>query len=182
MLISAWADQRADASMQKYEIEQRAAQEGWTLSLVRDLAELYRPKLSVKPSFGITHPLAWAEEGQPDQVVSVDVDYPHPHEDVRLPDEFVPYAVDCFRTNLDLAVALERDVSGAEQVYLPTSREPDGGPGLSEDSYGLTGPAALTLDAVAAPITRVTGRQVRYQAETLEEASASRNWAIARGP
>jgi len=63
MLISAWADQRADASMQKYEIEQRAAQEGWTLSLVRDLAELYRPKLSVKPSFGITHPLAWAEEG-----------------------------------------------------------------------------------------------------------------------
>jgi hypothetical protein len=25
-------------------------------------------------------------------------------------------------------------------VYLPTSREPDGGPELSEDSYGLTGP------------------------------------------
>lgn len=140
MLISAWADQRAEPSMRKYDIEQRAAQEGWTLSLVRDLADLYRSKITVKPSFGIPHPLAWAEAGQPDQVVSVDVEYPHPHEGVQVPDEFVPYAVDCFRTNLDLAVALQRDVSGTDQVYLQTSRGPDGGPELSDDCYGLTGP------------------------------------------
>jgi hypothetical protein len=140
MLISAWADQRADPIMRKYDIEQRARQEGWTLSLVREVADLYRPKLTVKPSFGIPHPLAWAEDGQPDQVVSVDVDYPHPHEGVQLPDGFVQYAVDCFRTNLDLAVALERDVSGTDRVYLLTSRGPDGGPELPDDSFGLTGP------------------------------------------
>src|SRR5690606_6913185 len=50
MLISAWADQRTDASMRKYDIEQRAGQEGWSLSLIRDVADLYRAKLTVKPS------------------------------------------------------------------------------------------------------------------------------------
>ena len=140
MLLSAWADKRPDADTQKYKIEQRAAQEGWTLSLVRDLAEVYRPRLTVKPSFGIPHPLLWADEGQPDQVVSIDVDYPRPHEGVRLPDEFIPYAVDCFRTNLDLAVALEHDVSGTDMVYLQTSRVLDGSPEFSGDNYGLTGP------------------------------------------
>lgn len=140
ILLSAWADQRPDADMQKYEIEQRAGQEGWTMSLVRDLTGLYRPKLTAKPKFGIPHPLVWAEEGQPDHVISVDVDYPRPHQGVQLPDEFVPYAVDCFRTNLDLAVALERDVSGTDHVYLETSRGPDDDPELSDDNYGLTGP------------------------------------------
>ena len=97
------------------------------------------PKLTVRPAFGIPHPLAWAEEGQPDDVVQVDVDYPHPHEGVQLPDEFVAYAVDCFRSNLDLAVALEREVSGTDWLYLQTRRGPDGGPELPDNSHGLTG-------------------------------------------
>lgn len=42
-------------------------------------------------------------------------------------------------------------------------------------TYGLTGPNALTLDEVAEVITRVTGRKVRYQPETIEEAYASRS-------
>ncbi|WP_308128148.1 SDR family oxidoreductase [Modestobacter italicus] len=41
-------------------------------------------------------------------------------------------------------------------------------------AYDLTGPAALTLDEVAGTVTAVTGRPVRYQRETVEEAYASR--------
>lgn len=41
-------------------------------------------------------------------------------------------------------------------------------------AYDLTGPEAMTLDEVAATITEVTGREVRYVPETLEEAYASR--------
>jgi NAD(P)H dehydrogenase (quinone) len=40
--------------------------------------------------------------------------------------------------------------------------------------YSLTGPHSLTLDEVAAIITGATGRQVRYQDETIDEAYASR--------
>ena len=41
-------------------------------------------------------------------------------------------------------------------------------------TYDLTGPQALTLDEVAEIVTRVTGRPVRYQPETIPEAYASR--------
>ncbi len=185
MLFSAWADQRADPSMRIYDIVQRARQDGWSWSLVRDLADLYRPKLTVKPSFGIPHPLAWAEEGQPDQVVSVDVDYPHPHEAVELPDEFVPCAVDCFRANLDLAVALERDVSDTDRVYLETSRGPDGGPELSDNAYGLTGPVIhfQRLMARLATIDReATLRQIRSWTSDDEYVFARlRIWAAGAG-
>jgi hypothetical protein len=41
-------------------------------------------------------------------------------------------------------------------------------------SYDMTGPEALTLAEVAEELSRVTGRPVTYQEETLEEAYASR--------
>jgi NAD(P)H dehydrogenase (quinone) len=41
-------------------------------------------------------------------------------------------------------------------------------------SYDLTGPAALSLGEVAAELTSVTGRTIRYHAETAAEAYASR--------
>ncbi|WP_165984115.1 hypothetical protein [Streptomyces sp. YIM 98790] len=40
--------------------------------------------------------------------------------------------------------------------------------------YGLTGPQALTFHEIAAVLTAVTGRNVTYHAEGLEEAYASR--------
>ncbi|MDQ1654761.1 MAG: hypothetical protein QOI35_3961 [Cryptosporangiaceae bacterium] len=52
-------------------------------------------------------------------------------------------------------------------------------------TYDLTGPESLTLTEVAAIITEVTGRSVRYEAETLDEAYASRagygapDWEVA---
>ena len=41
-------------------------------------------------------------------------------------------------------------------------------------SYGLTGPEALTLTEMAAIISRTTGRAVRFENETIEQAYASR--------
>ncbi|MFP5283623.1 MAG: SDR family oxidoreductase [Actinomycetes bacterium] len=41
-------------------------------------------------------------------------------------------------------------------------------------TYDLTGPQALSLDEIAAILTRVSGRVITYQEETLEEAYASR--------
>jgi NAD(P)H dehydrogenase (quinone) len=41
-------------------------------------------------------------------------------------------------------------------------------------AYGLTGPEAFTMPEAARTITEVTGREVAYLEETLEEARASR--------
>ncbi len=65
------------------------------------------------------------------------------------------------------AVAVD-DVADAAVAVL---RDPAAHTGAT---YGLTGPAALTLTEVAEAITRVTGRPTTFHDETLEEAYASR--------
>jgi NAD(P)H dehydrogenase (quinone) len=47
-------------------------------------------------------------------------------------------------------------------------------PGHSGATYDLTGPAAFTLAEAAAVLTEATGRKVRYEPETLDEAYRSR--------
>lgn len=60
------------------------------------------------------------------------------------------------------------DVARAAVVVLKDSEAHVG------RTYELTGPEALSLGEVAAIITRVTGRETRYEEETIEEAYASR--------
>ncbi|MBE1586939.1 hypothetical protein ACFPOI_00785 [Nonomuraea angiospora] len=55
-------------------------------------------------------------------------------------------------------------------------------PGAHEGAtYDLTGPQALTLDEVAAALTRATGRTITYHPETVEEAYESRRGYNAPG-
>jgi NAD(P)H dehydrogenase (quinone) len=56
-------------------------------------------------------------------------------------------------------------------VAVRVLREPDDHDGRT---YDLTGGAALTLAEVAAQLSALTGREVRYQPESVEEAYASR--------
>ncbi|MGX9393251.1 SIR2 family protein [Nitrobacteraceae bacterium UC4446_H13] len=138
-LFAAWDDRRGDTEMVRYQIEIRARLEGWSESLIRELAGLYRPRLTVRPAFGIRHPLHWTEEDVPDPVIRIDVEYPGPHESLQLPDESLAYAVSQFRQNLELAIALEREVTGNEYLYFETTRASDGDADLPDDSYALTG-------------------------------------------
>jgi NAD(P)H dehydrogenase (quinone) len=65
------------------------------------------------------------------------------------------------------AVAQDDIAAAATAVLLDPSQHE----GLT---YGLTGPEALTLTEAAETMSRVSGRRVRYEHETLEEAYASR--------
>ncbi|BCB79093.1 SDR family oxidoreductase [Phytohabitans flavus] len=67
-----------------------------------------------------------------------------------------------------VAAVAQDDIADAAVAVL---REPEQ---HANARYDLTGPAALTLREVAATITEVTGRPVRYQDESLNEAYASR--------
>ncbi len=137
-LTAAWDDVRADPDIRRYEIQARSHTEGWTPSLIRDLADLYRPQLRVSESFWVAHPLHW-NVAVPDIVVRVDVAYPRPHEALPIPDDQLRYAVSNFRENLELAVALKLEISRTRRLHFETSRADDDGPDLPEGSYGLTG-------------------------------------------
>jgi NAD(P)H dehydrogenase (quinone) len=67
-----------------------------------------------------------------------------------------------------VAAVAQDDVADAAVAVL---RDPAA---HAERTHDLTGPQALTLAQVADTITAVTGRPVRYHAETVEEAFASR--------
>lgn len=60
------------------------------------------------------------------------------------------------------------DIADVAAAVLRSSGEHDGA------SYDLTGPAAISMAEVAEELTRASGRPVRYHAETLPEAYASR--------
>ncbi|HWD82885.1 MAG TPA: SDR family oxidoreductase [Kribbella sp.] len=64
------------------------------------------------------------------------------------------------------AVARDDVASAAASVLVS--------PGHSGQTYDLTGPSAFTLAEAAAVLTEASGRLVRYEAETLDEAYRSR--------
>ena len=144
-LIASWSDRRVDPNHGYYELSNRVAREGWSQSLVRDYAALFRPRLKVDRKFGIPHPLSWTENDRPNPLLSYDVDYPHPYELLELPDAQLGYAVTRFRENLDLARSIEAEISGYDHVYMETTRPDDGAAPIAYDSFGLTGPIALFL-------------------------------------
>ncbi|ESZ03683.1 hypothetical protein X736_24515 [Mesorhizobium sp. L2C089B000] len=144
-LIASWSDRREEPNRGYYELSNRVRLEGWSESRVRDYTNLFRPRLKVDRKFGAPHPLSWTETARPNPLVSYDIEYPHPHALLNLPDKHLPYAVTRFRENLDLARSLETEISGYEYVYMETTRPEDGGAPIAYDSFGLTGPIALFL-------------------------------------
>jgi NAD(P)H dehydrogenase (quinone) len=77
------------------------------------------------------------------------------------------------------AVARDDIADVAVAVLLDEGGQHDG------RTYDMTGPEALSLDEVAEELSRASGRTITYQAETLEEAYASRasygapDWEVA---
>lgn len=67
-----------------------------------------------------------------------------------------------------VAAVTQDDIADAATAVL---RNP--GPHAG-NTYSLTGPQALGLSEIAELITRITGRETRYQHETLDQAKASR--------
>jgi len=67
-----------------------------------------------------------------------------------------------------VAAVAREDAADSAVAVLLVGPEHDGA------TYELSGPQALTLDEVAAEISSVSGRPVRYERETREQAYASR--------
>jgi hypothetical protein len=147
MLFAARHDRRPDPNMLRYDIEARVRREGWSQSLVRAVAGLYRPWLEVRKNFRLGHPLS-GDGPVSESVIHADAEYPSPHEALPIPDGQLRYAVQQFRANLELAISLEAEVTGNDRLHFETGRSDDGAV-LSETSYGLTGPIIMMQNLMA---------------------------------
>lgn len=146
-LIAARADVRPDPDMVRYDIEAQARQEGWSASLVRSYIDLYKPQLTASKAYGVRHPLFW--EDPPEKLVHLDVEYPRPHDGLPIPDEHLAYAVSLFRGHLELAVALERELTGDDHIHFEHTRADDNGPPLTEDEFGIRCPIVILQQLMA---------------------------------
>jgi len=130
-----------EADQGEYDLRDRVAVEGWSRPLVRTWSGLFRPRLTVDAAI----PVGVAPIDPPESVrdlLRLDVAYPRPHETRPPSDEWVAYAVECFRNNLNLAVALESDVRGEPSLYLTPSRGNEGEL-VDPDAFGVTGLLAM---------------------------------------
>jgi hypothetical protein len=145
--FAARADVRPDPDMVRYDIEVRARQEGWSASLVRAYVDLYKPQLTATKAYGVRHPLFWNE--LPEKLVHLDVEYPRPHDLLIIPDERIIYAVSLMRGHLDLAVSLERELTGDDYIHFEHTRPDDNGPALGNDEYGIRCPIIIFMQLMA---------------------------------
>ncbi|MDC7675553.1 SIR2 family protein [Asticcacaulis machinosus] len=138
-LLTAWADERKDPDSLQHLVLSQVKAEGWSPSAVRSIALTHRPKFTVQKSYGLVHPLEWEGGGPTDQLLKLDVDYPHSHRRTSFPPEMLPYATAQFRSNIDLAISMEAEVRGNERLYFRTLVGDQGEVGFGQDLGDLTG-------------------------------------------
>ena len=154
VLLASWRQRAPDPNSLRYELEALVQQEGWSTKLARAVVDMYRPVLVVKPPFGTMAP-ANDPNIELNQIIRADVEYPRPHEPLVIPPEHLPYAVALFRSQIEYAIVLEREVDGHDRIYFDTTRADDCEE-LDEDGFQLTGHLAtfinmMTRLAVADP-------------------------------
>ncbi len=150
-----------DVNRVEYELRGRVQTDGWSAPLVRRWAEMFRPRLTATAATEVGREPSEPLERLGD-VLRLDVGYPRPHESRPPTDAFVAYAVECFRINLSLAIALEHEVRGRGGLYLTTSRAGDGGL-VDEDAFGVTGVLA-TFQRLFQRLTLIDRERARVEA------------------
>lgn len=133
-LLRAWEDRRQDPDSVAFAVSIEVNQSGWTEELVRRLLATRCPKLRLSGSS------YWDEEEPSKHLYSVSLDYPRPHDEPVIPDEFLSYGVAELRRHLELAASYMREFREHSYLYMTTSRAEDGAPPLSDDKHGVVGP------------------------------------------
>ena len=107
---------------------------------MRRLAAISRPYLAIdRPFWGGPKPPKTDGSTRWEDMVRVDVEYPTPTDEIRIPEEFLRTAVREFRKNLERAVCLEKELVPPTLIsFSPIEPDPDLLGETSERSYGLT--------------------------------------------
>jgi len=103
---------RQDVYADWFELVAAIKSDGWTPSIVRNIAEVKRPHFSTRNSYGADK----APDNKDDlllrNLLRVDVEFPELNEDINVPPEYLPSLVKELRRNLELGVSLETEIGG----------------------------------------------------------------------
>lgn len=145
-LFEAWESSKDVTRRDWFELRASIKLDGWSPAAVRQFAEFYEPHYSVaRPiSHGIRPPVS-TDSLELHHLVRLDVEYPHMDASPPIPDEHVRATVRAWRTVLERAVLLEKDINVyALDHFAPLAPEAqDGG---SQRPFGLSIPVLYYLN------------------------------------
>jgi hypothetical protein len=107
-----------------FELKSSIKVDGWTKTRVRQLAEIYRPRLTAKRPWSRPKPPPADSEVSMRDLVELDVEYPSIDGDIQIPNEYIESCVREFRKSLEHAVCLEEELGAHGLGFLPPI-EPD---------------------------------------------------------
>ncbi len=145
-LLAFWKEPNREIDQAALEISSRALREGWSPGLVREAVELCRPAISVQRKYGVEPP--FNPDDDPAGFITLDVEYPRPHQEFKFDVQHLPLAAELWRGLLADAERMEVEIDA--WIELDTTRPDDGGEELSADTYGLTGPLVRFTHLLAA--------------------------------
>ncbi len=165
-LLARWREPERDPDQIFFYIQDRVKQEGWSAGLIREAVAVSRPVISINRTYGIAPPLA--ADADPSEYLSLDVEYPNPHEDIDFLDADLPFVVSLWRDLLVEAEQMETEIGA--YISLDTTR-PDDGEQLGDAAYGLM-----------IPLIRFTSLMQRLEASDQNAAVSEVNsWATYDG-
>lgn len=127
-----------------FSLQRAIARHGWTVAAIRTWAAAYRPYITVSRPVLCPRPPSSSDNVSVRDVASADVKYPHPHEELKVPDDYLAAAVRAFRGNLELATILEEEIGAFGLSNLvPIERDPDLEGDATSRAFGVAVPFLL---------------------------------------
>jgi hypothetical protein len=123
-IFEASEDRKNKFNLDLHELKRAVGLDGWTNAAVRKLALIHRPYLTAERDWSKPKPPGNQEGFRVQDLVKLDVKYPTPSSDIKIPDEFLLPAIRESRRNLEHAVSLEKELGGYGLEML-VSLEPD---------------------------------------------------------
>ena len=127
-IFEAWAQPRNEFYSDWYDLDAVIKSEGWSSSVVRQVAKVKRPYLAIRTPFGGLKPPEADAELHLHDLLSVEVKYSDIREELKVPAAHLPQLVKELRKNLEFAVTLEREIGGYGLEILHPIDEPDSHP------------------------------------------------------
>lgn len=112
-ILEAW-NRNSDFHLAWHSLVNTIKTDGWSSAAVRRLGDLLSPHLSVEPSmWSRPVPPRSRKEGEIDSgIINLNVKYPELQKEIVIPDEWAAACTKALKRNLELSIALEREIGG----------------------------------------------------------------------
>ena len=119
LLFEAWKDE-IDFGREYYNLKSIIQTEGWNFSALRQFAETFRPRLSVKPSkhSPIIPPKLNTTGVKISELIEKTIIYPEINDQIPIADEWCRKIIKTLRQNLERAILLEKEIGIYEILPL----------------------------------------------------------------